>query len=80
MKDSMNGGNMNSWKTAADKVREIAGQLPIYWGTGDTIYKPHVVAWSKDAWSGEGMGYNVNVYPDGGGYMKPCQYHSVPLS
>ena len=69
-----------AWKEAEAKVREIAGKLKIYWGTGNTIYEPHVVAWTKDAWSGEGMGFNVNVYPEGGGYMKPCRYHSVPLA
>ena len=68
-----------AWKEAEDKVRKIAGNLKIYWGTGNTIYEPHVVAWTKDAWSGEGMGFNVNVYPEGGGYMKPFQHHSVPL-
>lgn len=69
-----------AWAEATAKVREIAGTLPIYWEFGNTIYTtPHVIVWTKDAWSGEGIGYNVNVYPEGGGYMKPCQHHSVPL-
>lgn len=67
------------WQKATAKVREIAGNLPIYWGHGNTVYHPHVVAATKDAWSGEGMGYNVFVYPNGGGYGKPMQYHSVPI-
>lgn len=70
---------MSLWKIAEDKVREIAKGLPIFWGTGNPIYKPCVVAWSKDAWSGEGMGFNVLVYPEGEGYLKPYSYHSVSL-
>ena len=68
---------VKTWTDAERAVREIAGNLPIYWGSGNTIDRPHVVAMSKDAWSGEGMGYNVMVYPLGGGYMQPCAYHSV---
>lgn len=68
-----------TWKDAEARVREIAGDLPIYWGTGNPIDRPHVVAWSKDAWSGEGMGFNVHVYPQGSGYRRPVECHSVPL-
>lgn len=67
------------WRAAEAKVRAIAGDLPIYWGPGGPIYKPHVVASTMDAWSGEGMGYNVFVYPEGDGYMKPMQFHTVKV-
>lgn len=37
---------INYWKIAADKVREIATKrnLPVYWGSGYPIEKPHIVA------------------------------------
>ena len=57
-----------SWLTAEKKVEEIAkqnGDLPIYWGIGYPVRHPHVLAYEKDCWSGEGQGYNVVVYPDG---------------
>lgn len=68
-----------TWNEAGDRVRDIADGLPIYWGTGNPIREPHVVAFTKDAWSGEGMGYNVNVYPQGAAYRAPVVCHSVVI-
>lgn len=68
-----------TWKEAEAQVRKIANGLPIYWGCGDPIDEPHVIATTKDAWSGEGQGYNVLVYPNGDGYGRPYKYHSVSL-
>lgn len=69
-----------NWPAAADGVRKIAkeaGGLPVYWGTGNTIYEPHVVAFTADSWSGEPPGYHVHVYKQGGGYLKPLEGHFV---
>jgi hypothetical protein len=46
-------------------LAHAAGDVPIYWGTGYSIRRPHVVASTLDAWSGEGVGYCVRVYPQG---------------
>jgi len=78
--------NKMSWKNAENKVKEIAKNLPIYWGTGSPIEEPHVVAYKKDALSGEGQGFNVVVYPEGNdgliGLGIPCSSsfrHSVSI-
>ncbi len=68
-----------NWNEAGDRVRDIANGLPIYWGTGNPIKEPHVVAFTKDSWSGDGQGYNVHVYPKGDGYMAPVVCHSVVI-
>ena len=72
-----------AWNVASRKVREFAaryGVTDIYWGTGYPIYKPHAVASTLDAWSGQGMGYFVRVYPKGDGYQAQCHATTIYLS
>jgi len=77
---------ITNWKEASDAVKEFAakyGVTAIYWGTGSSIAKPHAVASTLDAWSGEGMGYFVRVYPEGDhGYMSkaPCHMTTIRIS
>jgi hypothetical protein len=69
-----------TWAAADAHVHAIAraaGNLPIYWGTGYPVPRPHVVASTLDAWSGEGVGYFVRVYPQGERPGAPCDYHTV---
>lgn len=68
------------WKNCDSKVREIAnahGIDCILYGSGYPVNKPNIVVNYKDAISGEGCGYNVYIYPEGGGYNKPCIYISI---
>lgn len=66
-----------NWREASEIVHQIAGELPIFWGTGNPVYKPHVVATTMDAWSGEGFGYTVMVRPEGDGYMRKFTLHRI---
>lgn len=68
-----------NWKNAESKIKTIAKGLPIFWGTGNAIDYPHVVASTLDYLSGEGMGYFVRVYPDGDRYKAKCECHIVNI-
>lgn len=57
----------DKWAEASKAVKDFAaefGVTEIMWGTGYAVHRPHAVASTLDAWSGEGMGYFVRVYPD----------------
>lgn len=68
-----------SWEEANAKVAEIERTLglPSYFGSGNPVYKPHMVVTYKDALSGEGSGYNIKVKPQGDGYMTPAEWYDV---
>lgn len=71
---------MSIEKELTAQIQQIAdsfGIKDIYYGTGYPIEGPHIVAVWKDAWSGEGYGYNLYVYPEGAGPGKPRKYFSV---
>jgi len=67
------------WNEAEEMVRQLAGPLPIYWGTGPTIDTPHVNAWARDAIN-DARGYNVTAYPEGGGSGKPCTVYQIEVT
>ena len=62
---------VDDWAAAQQKVEEIAGVLPLFYGTGNPIRTGHATASTLDAWSGEGMGYFVTLYPEGDRYDAP---------
>lgn len=62
---------VDGWAAAQQKAEEMAGDLPLYYGTGNPIRTPHATASTLDAWSGEGMGYFVTLYPEGDRYDAP---------
>jgi hypothetical protein len=76
---------VKNWKEAVDAVKEFAAQYgvtAIYWGSGYAVTKPHAVASTLNAWSGEGMGYFVRVYPNGDhDYMstEPCHMTTIRI-
>jgi hypothetical protein len=53
--------NVKNWREAEAAVIKFANGRKIYWGTGNYDPPGCVVATSKDAWSGEGMGYYARV-------------------
>jgi hypothetical protein len=72
-----------NWPEAEQIVRQIAeaaGLRLLLWGTGNPVYKPHVMARSMDAWSGEGYGYSVHVRPQGDGEGAPCAIHTIHVA
>ena len=66
-----------NWREAEAEVKRIAGDLPVYWGTGYPIRHPHVIATKKDALSREGYGYNIYIFPQGDYYLAPVTVKSV---
>lgn len=74
--------SIKAWVEAWEEVKRIVaqyGDLPILDPGGGPINRSHAVVWKKDALSGEGMGFNINIYPEGSGYMKPVIHHSVEV-
>lgn len=47
-----------NWTEASAKLKELMGDQPYTLGVGYDYPKPYAV-FTKDAWSGEGMGYLV---------------------
>ena len=70
---------VRTWREAELEVERLADGLPIYWGSGYAIERPHVLAVALDALSGAGMGYNVTVFPEGERYGKSRDYHVVRI-
>lgn len=73
--------SIKAWAEAWEEVKRIVaqyGDLPIL-DPGGPLNRPHAVVRKKDALSGEGMGFNISIYPEGSGYMKPVIYHSVEV-
>jgi hypothetical protein len=52
---------VKSWKEAEAAVITFAAGRRILWGVGNYDPPGCVVAVSKDAWSGDGMGYYARV-------------------
>lgn len=77
---------VKDWPAANAKLDELAGELPLYLGTGNPIDEPHVQASTLDAWSGEGMGCSVWIYPQGSNGMeglgkeRPHEYHLIKIT
>lgn len=69
------------WKSCNERVREIAREYSIdkvLYGSGYPVSTPNIVVMYKDAITGEGMGYNVFVYPNGNnGYKDEYKYFSI---
>lgn len=68
----------NTWRDARKVVHDIANGLPIYYGTGSPIDRPHVTVSAKDGLNGP-QGYDVWLYPEGNDWDKPYNYHSIVL-
>jgi len=51
-------------------AKSVAGGLPIYWGTGAAIERPHVVAIFRN------FALDVIVYPQGDTYESPRTWHT----
>ena len=71
---------MDAKKNCWNQINEIAKQYNIenvYLGSGDPIDHPCIIVMSKDFWTGGTFGYNVYIYPEGEGYMKPYKCISV---
>jgi hypothetical protein len=51
-------------KEAVDYIKQCAGNLPIYWGTGNPVYKDHVQAvhYPWEYWVTWRNGDNVKRY------------------
>ena len=74
--------NVRSWQEANAKLQEIAASLKtdrVVHGTGYPIREPHLLAVTMDAWSGEGMGYNLTWYPEGDTYESPRHFGSIRI-
>lgn len=67
------------WKDAFAQVAALTNGLPVYYGSGAPVEEPHAVVTTKDALSGEGIGYNVRVYPEGDRPGAPSHFHSIVI-
>jgi hypothetical protein len=69
-----------TWAAASEIVKGICAEYGVahYHGTGDPTTKPCGVSTSMDALSGEGTGYNLNVYPQGNERAQtPVEVYSI---
>jgi len=73
---------VSSWQEANAEVKALAASLGIAnvtYGTGYPIKTKHLLACTMDAWSGEGMGYNVTYYPEGDTYGAKRFFGSIRI-
>jgi hypothetical protein len=73
---------VGSWPEVSAKLQEIAARLQtdrVVHGTGYPVKEPHLLVTTMDAWSGEGMGYNLIWYPEGETYNSPRHFGSIRI-
>lgn len=61
-------------------IQKEHGCKKVLFGSGYPCEDACIIVMTKDALSGEGVGYNIFAYPQGQGYKKPYHYYSVGIT